>query len=61
MIENVRKHYLNELEDIIKSGLFKKERIITSPQGVRIDTTEYTGLLNMCANKDTDFRGLFQI
>ena len=50
MFDNARKHYLNELDIIEKNGLLKEERIITSPQNSRINTTEYKNLLNMCAN-----------
>ncbi|MBK8599279.1 MAG: glycine C-acetyltransferase [Flavobacterium sp.] len=45
------KEYLElELETIEKNGIFKKERIITSPQGaeIRIETGET--VLNFCAN-----------
>ncbi len=45
------KEYLNkELQEIREAGLFKEERIITSPQGpvIRISTGEE--VLNFCAN-----------
>lgn len=42
--------YGDELRKIAESGLLKEERIITGPQGAWIDTTEKTGVLNMCSN-----------
>ena len=45
------KSYLNGILDQIESeGLFKKERIITSPQRANIDVSEGKTVLNMCAN-----------
>ncbi len=38
------------LIEIKEQGVYKNERIITSKQGVRIDTTERKGVLNLCAN-----------
>ena len=37
-------------QEIKDSGLWKTERIITTPQGAQIDTTKSSGLINMCAN-----------
>ena len=42
--------FRNTLEEIRASGTYKNERIITTPQRSRIDTTEKRGVLNMCAN-----------
>lgn len=42
--------YGEELRKISENGLLKEERIITGPQGACIDTTEKTGVLNMCSN-----------
>ncbi len=45
------KSYLNDtIEKIESEGLFKKERIITSPQQANIDVLEGKTVLNMCAN-----------
>ncbi len=38
------------LSDIRNQGLYKQERIITSPQGVEISTRESGTVLNFCAN-----------
>ena len=42
--------YLAELDAIREAGTYKDERIITTPQKARIDTTKTNGVLNMCAN-----------
>ncbi|MEY4329418.1 MAG: hypothetical protein RL609_166 [Bacteroidota bacterium] len=39
-----------ELKSIQEAGLFKKERIITTPQDAVIKTTEGNEVLNFCAN-----------
>ena len=40
----------NELEAIRQAGTWREERIITTPQRSRIDTTAANGVVNMCAN-----------
>lgn len=42
--------FRKELDNIRDAGTFKDERIITTPQKSRIDTTNTSGVLNMCAN-----------
>ncbi len=49
-MNNAYKIYAQQLEEIQKSGTWKDERIITTPQSARIDTTKTAGVLNMCAN-----------
>ena len=39
-----------DLDDIKEMGLFKNERIITSPQGAEITLQDGTKVLNFCAN-----------
>ena len=39
-----------ELQSIREEGLFKEERIITSPQSAEITTTQQAEVLNFCAN-----------
>ncbi len=39
-----------ELEAIREAGTWRDERIITTPQYSRIDTTQKNGVVNMCAN-----------
>jgi len=43
-------HLVRELEDIKKAGLFKPERIITSPQSADITVAGGDHVLNFCAN-----------
>ena len=49
-MKDALKIYQKELESIRESGTYKDERIITTPQNARIDTTKANGVLNMCAN-----------
>jgi glycine C-acetyltransferase len=42
--------FRKELQDIRAAGTFKEERVITTAQRARIDTTQVAGVLNMCAN-----------
>ena len=39
-----------ELEEIRQAGTWREERIITTPQYSRIDTTARQGVVNLCAN-----------
>lgn len=39
-----------EIDSIREAGLFKKERIITTPQGAIIRTTDGNEVINFCAN-----------
>lgn len=50
MYSNLKQHLTNELKDIKDSGLFKEERIITSPQGTEITLSTGEKVLNFCAN-----------
>jgi len=42
--------FRERLDGIREAGTFKDERIITTEQKSRIDTTKTSGVLNMCAN-----------
>ena len=42
--------YQEQLDAIREAGTYKEERIITTPQRSRIDTTKAKGVVNMCAN-----------
>lgn len=42
--------FQDELTNIRNAGTYKDERIITTPQRARIDTTKTKCVLNMCAN-----------
>lgn len=50
MYVNVEPALEKELRDIQEAGLFKKERIITTPQGPQISTDQGMEVLNFCAN-----------
>ena len=43
-------HYAEELDAIRSQGLFKAERIITSPQAAEIELADGRRVLNFCAN-----------
>jgi glycine C-acetyltransferase len=47
---NSKKHYTEILSQIEADGLYKKERTITTPQGVDIATAKGGDVLNFCAN-----------
>lgn len=49
MYGKIQQHLQNELNAIEQNGIFKKERIITSPQGAEITVNGKT-VLNFCAN-----------
>lgn len=49
MYGKLKTHLETELENIRQSGLFKKERIIESPQGAEIQVNGKT-VINFCAN-----------
>jgi len=49
-VKSAYKHWNALAQEIKDSGLWKTERVITTPQGATIDTTATTGVINMCAN-----------
>ena len=49
-MKQVYEIFRNELASIREAGTYKDERIITTPQKARINTTAKDGVLNMCAN-----------
>jgi glycine C-acetyltransferase len=50
MYGKIKEHLQNELEEIKDNGLFKKERIITSPQDAEITISTGEKVINFCAN-----------
>lgn len=50
MYTNYKNHFEGVLTEIKDSGLWKDERVITTPQSNKISTTKVNGVLNMCAN-----------
>lgn len=49
MFDNIREFYSEELSSIKEAGLYKSERIITTPQSATINT-QNKEVLNFCAN-----------
>lgn len=50
MYTGLKKHLQSELKAIEDAGLYKKERIIKTPQGAAIKTADGKETLNFCAN-----------
>ncbi|MBK8721099.1 MAG: glycine C-acetyltransferase [Saprospiraceae bacterium] len=50
MFKNVSASIQQELDDLKNAGLYKQERIITTPQSASIKTTAGGEVLNFCAN-----------
>lgn len=50
MYGKLKKHLQQELQEIKDNGLYKKERIITSPQGPVIKISTGQEVINFCAN-----------
>ncbi|MFD2908410.1 glycine C-acetyltransferase [Flavobacterium ardleyense] len=50
MYGKIQQHLQKELDTIQENGLFKKERIITSPQGAEITVSTGETVLNFCSN-----------
>ena len=50
MYNKFRYHLLDEIENTKKSGLYKSERIIKSPQSSLIETSEKKEIINLCSN-----------
>ncbi len=48
--ENFKQFLIQEIESIKQAGLYKEERIITSPQGAEITLADGSKVLNFCAN-----------
>ena len=50
MYSSIQQHLARQLDEIRAAGLFKSERIITSPQQAHIGVASGREVLNMCAN-----------
>ncbi|MCA9246730.1 MAG: glycine C-acetyltransferase [Planctomycetales bacterium] len=50
MFDSARLRIQQQLDEIRESGLYKRERTITSPQRGHIDVVDQPSVLNMCAN-----------
>jgi len=50
MYDSLKEKLLSELKGIREAGLYKNERVITTPQGANIKTQDGREVLNFCAN-----------
>ena len=50
MYKSLKFYLEEELENVKEAGLFKKERVITSPQGARVHVENKDEVVIMCAN-----------
>ncbi len=50
MYGSIQKHLQAEIKEIKENGLYKKERIITSPQGAAIKISTGQEVINFCSN-----------
>lgn len=50
MYGQIKNHLQTELSDVESAGLFKKERIITTPQGANVSVSSGEEVVIMCAN-----------
>ena len=50
MYGKIQQHLQKEIEQIKEDGLYKEERIITTPQDAIIKTTQGKDVINFCAN-----------
>jgi len=50
MFGSMKGYLADQLQEIRDAGLFKGERILTSPQGARVGVLEHEPVLNLCAN-----------
>ncbi len=57
MSEKFRTHLASQLSEIDQAGLFKRERVISTPQGTHVRVSDGQPVLNLCAN---NYLGLAQ-
>tara|TARA_B100000963_G_scaffold317697_1_gene298284 strand:- start:4396 stop:5586 length:1191 start_codon:yes stop_codon:yes gene_type:complete len=50
MYESIKKRIISELDDIKKSGRYKSEKQIKSPQWTQVKTNQKNNVINFCAN-----------
>jgi len=50
MYGSLKQHLSRELDSITEAGLYKSERVITTPQGAVIGTDDGREVINFCAN-----------
>ena len=57
MFDQLKPHFLHQLDDIRAAGTWKTERVIVTPQGTTIRVSDGKPVLNLCAN---NYLGLAQ-
>lgn len=57
MYGKFKQHIQNQIDEIREAGLYKAERVITTPQGSRVSVVNGKEVLNLCAN---NYLGLAQ-
>ena len=50
MYKDFKAHLVSEIENTKRAGLYKSERIITSPQSSVINTNNQKNIINLCSN-----------
>ena len=50
MYGKIKTQLSSDLEQLKENGLFKKERVILTPQGASVDVTNHNDVIIMCAN-----------
>ena len=50
MFGSIKTDIENVLAEMREAGLYKNERIITTPQDAHVDVPDHPGVLNLCAN-----------
>jgi glycine C-acetyltransferase len=43
-------HLRDQLQELLAAGLYKSERVLTTPQGARVRTADGREVINLCAN-----------
>jgi glycine C-acetyltransferase len=50
MFGKIQQHLVDQLQEIRQAGLYKNERVLTSPQRARVAVKDRREILNLCAN-----------
>jgi glycine C-acetyltransferase len=50
MYGSIQQHLAGQIDEIMKAGLFKSERVLSSPQQAHVGVKGWPEVLNMCAN-----------
>lgn len=61
MFDNIKDQLQKEIAEIREAGLYKEERIITTPQAAEISTAKSGKVLNFCANNYLGLSSQYEI